>query len=294
MIIRGYKKNRTVKNAELLFSKVLAGESLWQYREEIGNLAGFKKNMAAIAEPWIEGYANSVDAQGTVKLNSEAIAKDNYFEALDHLRSIGIEVDAKEDIFMHAIELINTNSHRQEILALDALEHLHLVRNYQGKKDIEVEQIEYATGGLKEYLFIGYCPTDTCLGLHRINSDCLISMIGQSNTLPFFVYASHNDKKTMLGRSILRIEEDRLVVDDIYGKNLDFIPEVKKFADNLGLKVLIPNRLSYRLTDKDKEFAKSNLLFGDYVKGSTQGLYYSDSLGGRINQPSLVGNTQSH
>lgn len=282
-ILAGYQHNKDKGEFKPLFGHVIEGKDIWDYRDSIGTLKEMEESNPVLLIKWMNGYNNTKSSDGKITIDFASIARENYDEALEHLKAQGFDVEESENIYTHSSELVRKYGNRDEVLVRDAIEHLQLVQSLDGKKEIKADSLVYSTGNIKDFLFIGEKPQQTCLGLTRFNSDCLLSMMGQPNTLPFITFAKYEGTKTPIARSILRIEGKDLIVDDIYGKTCSFIEEVKSFADSLELKLLVPDSMSYRLSDSDQKFVKKNKLVGKYEKGDTKGLYYSDSLHGRVN-----------
>lgn len=286
-VLKGYQHNKNkTKYTKKLFESFLSGKSLWEYRQEHRKHAynSFEKENSEIIDKWKKGYCKLVkNEKFEIKIDNKKICEDNYKEALDHINSTGLEIKYEKDMLSHSQILIEKFKDNPNYLIKDALEHLEVIVNYHGKKDIVTNEIMYGTGTINDFVNIGHFPAQTCLGLNRMNSDCLLSMIGQANTLPFFTYIENRNDKTIIGRSILRLEDQVLIVDDIYGNTEGMVFEIYNFAKELNKEILIPEKQLSKLTKEEQSFVNDKQLVNKYVKGPTKGLYYSDSLGGRIN-----------
>jgi hypothetical protein len=288
-VIAGYVNNRNKSEySKDIFSSFLTGETLWEYREKLPETVQFKKQFENINphfyEAWKKGYYNQVKTNNlTIKFKDFAL--ENYHEAIAHLTKAGYEVDEQDNFYSHATELIEKYSKINSPLVVDAIEHLKIIDANKKINIIKADQLIYKTADFRDFLFIGNIPRQTCLALNRSNSDCLLSMINQPNTIPFLIYAAKDKTEIPIGRCILRIEDRKMIIDDIYSAKVDFIDEICNFAQQLSLIPKLPQQMMNNISSHDVEYCKKNGIIFDYMQGSTAGLYYSDSLGGRMNEP---------
>jgi hypothetical protein len=135
---------------------------------------------------------------------------------------------------------------------------------------------------LKEFAFIGEYPSKTCLGLNRMNSDCLVRMAENPNMIPF---VASNSEGKIVKRAFLWDSEDYVMIDDIYGdQNIDIIPQAKIFSETLGKKLVVPNRIFNNYVsslDSDEKEIFSNTTLEEITIDFGE-LSYSNSVPGRV------------
>ena len=90
-------------------------------------------------------------------------------------------------------------------------------------------------------------------------------------------------KEVFVNRSLLRIYEDKLIVDDIYGEKVDFISEAHNFSQQLGLDLVIPVNMESRLSSNDIDYVVRNSSSNkETIEEKINGLIYSDAVPGKI------------
>lgn len=253
-LLNGYNANRSNPESRQFIGSVLRGDSLWSYRES------FSKEVLEELDPkWLSGFKHEVTKKVKLDVKSEEIAYENYAEAIAHLQEDGMDIELRTDYRAHATELLEKITQTNKTLVNDAREHLQRTIRTQKDTQVEVSKITYRTGNLRDFAFIGEYPQQTCLGLGRSNSKYTIGMAKNANILPFIVSAEHEDKEVVLKRGFLRCSEDKLIIDDLYGPQIDFLKEVAKFACSLGREIVIPEAMMTRLTEEDQNYIKKSL-----------------------------------
>jgi hypothetical protein len=273
----GYYKNKDDPNALPLVSSVLQEKSLLEYREmQLGrSLDGI---LAALHKPFLQ--KKQVDEEFVI--DSKRIGKENYDEALIILERAGVSEERDGNYMAHATSLVERYKASENEVIQEAVEHLEKVIDSQNRKNIKTNELIYKTGNLKDFAFIGEYPRETCLGFSRMNSKYMMSMATQPTIMPFIVAIENEEgKEILVSRALLRVYEDRLIVDDIYGESVDILDPIAEYASSIGLEIGIPERQYDSLTSSDKQFVKKNFSFAT-IDEHIEYAIYSDSLGGRI------------
>ena len=277
-LIKGYNKNREDENSYRFVSSVLEGKTLHEYYDEDTNVTSTEISFFPV---WDNGYFNEIESTIELSIDSKKIAKENYLEAIEHLNDFGLEIEITTNYQKHTEELLDKIEGLEGKLIEDAREHLELLKQIRFGQKIESSSLTYRTGDLKDWAFIGEYPRQTCLSLTRMNSVCTLSMAGQENTIPFIVSTEINEKEVIIKRAILRYNEKYLIIDDIYGEEINFLPEVHKFANELELKLVVPEKMKDSLSKEDQKFLTQNTNKKEKVIEKVNAMIYSDSGRGR-------------
>ena len=268
-LLRGYCQNRQEDFSKDFIRAVLAGEDTFDFK-------GRNKLLTKTeSKEWVKGYYKEKEDSANVQIDFPQMIKDNYEEALDHLKNAGFKFKKQNDMMATASSLIpQLEKSTEDILIKDALEHLKLMLKLtKQNKKIKGSSLIYKTGNLKDMAFIGEKPNQTCLGLGRSNSRYTVGMAHNYHILPFIISANTEFNEVPLERSILRLVGDYILIDDIYGQKLDFVDHVNEFAKQVGKDVIISKKMSEKLTEKDKNlFSKAVDL-----KYDIEGPQYSDT-----------------
>ncbi|MBT4804935.1 hypothetical protein HON71_02070 [Candidatus Woesearchaeota archaeon] len=277
-LIKGYNKNREDENSYRFVSSVLEGKTLHEYYDEDTNVTSTEISFFPV---WDNGYFNEIESTIELSIDSKKIAKENYLEAIEHLNDFGLEIEITTNYQKHTEELLDKIEGLEGKLIEDAREHLELLKQIRFGQKIESSSLTYRTGDLKDWAFIGEYRRQTCLSLTRMNSVCTLSMAGQENTIPFIVSTEINEKEVIIKRAILRYNEKYLIIDDIYGEEINFLPEVHKFANELELKLVVPEKMKDSLSKEDQKFLTQNTNKKEKVIEKVNAMIYSDSGRGR-------------